>query len=277
MTDTNFTCERFDELLPDWMEGTLDPATRSGAETHRRGCDRCAALVRDLETIVVDAAALPALSPSRDLWIGVADRIDTPVVALGPATGATAAAGTVGARRAGRRSAWRLGAAAAALVLLTAGVTYTVTVRTLGNRQAVASREPVLPTTPIASPAETSATAAAVVAEAPSARPEQPAASTAPSVRATPVVRRRTVGTRELYDREIASLSRILEERRDALDPRTAAILESNLVIIDRAIAESREALRRDPASRFLGQQLDRALDKKLELLRTAALLPART
>ena len=273
MTEHTITCARFDELLPDWMEGTLDPATRSGAETHRRACERCAALVRDLETIVADAAALPALSSSRDLWAGVADRIDTPVVALGPGS---VAAGTVGARRAGRRPPWMLGAAAAALVLLTAGVTYTVTVRSLGDRQAVASREPAPPASPIAAPAETSATPAAVVAEVPSTRAERPAISTAPSVRATTAVRRR-VGTRELYDREIASLNRILEERRDALDPRTAAILESNLTIIDRAIAESREALRRDPASRFLGQQLDRALDKKLELLRTAALLPART
>ena len=43
------------------------------------------------------------------------------------------------------------------------------------------------------------------------------------------------------------------------------------------ARAESRAALARDPASHFLRDQLDRALDKKLELLRTAALLRPRT
>ena len=54
-------------------------------------------------------------------------------------------------------------------------------------------------------------------------------------------------------------------------------MLEHNIQIIDEAIAQSRAALARDPRSRFLGEQLDDALDKKLELLRTAALLPART
>jgi hypothetical protein len=79
------------------------------------------------------------------------------------------------------------------------------------------------------------------------------------------------------YEREIRGLGRILDERRGELDSATVAVLEKNLAVIDQAIRQSREALARDPRSRFLDQQLNSALDKKVELLRTAALLPSRT
>ena len=76
---------------------------------------------------------------------------------------------------------------------------------------------------------------------------------------------------------EIAELQLVLVQRRAELDPKTLAILAINLSVIDRAIAESQTALAQDPASRFLSQQLTRTLDRKLELLRTAALIPARS
>jgi hypothetical protein len=77
--------------------------------------------------------------------------------------------------------------------------------------------------------------------------------------------------------REIDRLRTIFLRNRSQLDPRTAAIIEANLKVIDDAIAQSKAALSQDPASRFLNNQLNNALDKKLELLRTAAQLPSRT
>jgi hypothetical protein len=77
----------------------------------------------------------------------------------------------------------------------------------------------------------------------------------------------------EASDAEIAQLRRVLDERRGSLDTATVRILQQNLGIIDRAIRESRAALARDPASRLLYQQLNAALDTKLELMRTAVLL----
>jgi hypothetical protein len=79
------------------------------------------------------------------------------------------------------------------------------------------------------------------------------------------------------YSREIDRLRAVFLRSRSQLDPRTAAIIETNLKVIDDAIAQSKAALAQDPASRFLTNQLNSALDKKLELLRTAALLPNRT
>ena len=72
-------------------------------------------------------------------------------------------------------------------------------------------------------------------------------------------------------------LQRVVTERKAQLDPATVAIIEKNLQIIDAAIAQSRAALAKDPASRLLSDQLTHALDKKVELLRTAAFLPSST
>jgi hypothetical protein len=79
------------------------------------------------------------------------------------------------------------------------------------------------------------------------------------------------------YDRDVARLRAIVQERRSELDSSTVTVLERNLELIDRAIAESRAALERDPASEFLADQLARVMTKKVAILRTAALLPSRS
>ena len=79
------------------------------------------------------------------------------------------------------------------------------------------------------------------------------------------------------YDREIARLLVLLNQRRNQLDPTTVAVIEKNLLVIDTAIAESKKAIARDPASEFLMESLNQSLRTKVELMRTAALLPSRT
>jgi hypothetical protein len=54
-------------------------------------------------------------------------------------------------------------------------------------------------------------------------------------------------------------------------------ILARNLKLIDDAIAESKAALARDPASAFLTDRLNRAYDSKLQVLRSVATMPARS
>ena len=76
---------------------------------------------------------------------------------------------------------------------------------------------------------------------------------------------------------EIEQLQALLKERRDQLDPSTVKIVEDNLALIDAAVKQAREALMKDPASGFLTQQLDGALQKKVQLLRTVATLPSRS
>ena len=76
---------------------------------------------------------------------------------------------------------------------------------------------------------------------------------------------------------QIVQLQQMLKQRRDQLDPSTIKVVEDNLALIDAAVKQARAALMRDPASGFLTEQLDNALQKKLELLRTVALLPSRS
>ena len=75
MTSSIMTCEAFDAALPDYLEETLDDGARAVVRKHLSECVRCASLVRDLEKIRKDAAALPDLVPSRDLWQGIESRI----------------------------------------------------------------------------------------------------------------------------------------------------------------------------------------------------------
>ena len=53
----------------------------------------------------------------------------------------------------------------------------------------------------------------------------------------------------------------------------TVRVLEENLAIIDRAIADARTALEQDPASRYLNGHLGRTLRRKVDLLQRAATL----
>jgi hypothetical protein len=76
---------------------------------------------------------------------------------------------------------------------------------------------------------------------------------------------------------EIVQLQQMLKLRRNQLDPSTVKVVEDNLALIDAAVKQARAALMRDPASGFLTEQLDGALQKKVELLRTVALLPSRS
>jgi hypothetical protein len=79
------------------------------------------------------------------------------------------------------------------------------------------------------------------------------------------------------YTNELADLQRTLREQRDRLSPETVRILEENLAIIDRAIAEARTALVSDPQSDMLGELLRSAYQRKIDLLKQAARSSAET
>jgi hypothetical protein len=276
-------CEALvDARLADYLDESPDPALVAAVDAHVAGCARCAALVGDLTGITAAARALPPLQPSRDLWAGVAERIAEPtVVSIDAARGAR--------RRVALPARWRsLGAAAAALVLVTAGVTYTVTKVTMGaGADVTASADANRPKGSVVNGPPAPKGELALRGDTTSAARgdsiESPAGATTPASDAPFRVARNekrgaaAAATKSTYDREIGDLRRIVRERRSQLDPATLDVLERNIAIIDAAIAQSRAALAHDPRSRFLDDQLNNALDKKLELLRTAALLPART
>lgn len=75
------------------------------------------------------------------------------------------------------------------------------------------------------------------------------------------------------FDAAVADLERILQEERNALDPRTVMVIERNLKAIDDAIRDSRAALDKDPANPYLNSHLADARRRKLDLLRRATFL----
>ncbi|HVT40524.1 MAG TPA: zf-HC2 domain-containing protein, partial [Gemmatimonadaceae bacterium] len=212
------TCASFQALLPDYLEANaLSPPRRAAAEAHIAGCAECAALVADLRSIVRDARDLPPLTPSRELWDGIEARIEAPVVALPTKPADAVIQGTPAVLPSGAPAPaaatvpWKRFAIAASLLMAaTAGVTYTLTSRSSLN---IAVRDP-----------------AAV-------------GSPAPSTMVQPVVHRSAT---ETFDREIEALRKLVDSRRGDLDPVTVGIVDKNLKLIDKAIAESKAALAND-------------------------------
>jgi hypothetical protein len=273
-------CEQFSERLADYLEGELPDASRAAMESHAHLCASCGALLADLASLRVEAAALPALQPSRDLWAGIAERIDAPVLPLE----LPAARGPFA-----RRSWVRPAVAAAALVLVTAGITHVLTRVSYDPTLTVARGGAASPAPRADSPAAPlSRGTNGEIMSTGSERSAAPAArgggvlvantrSGAATGRTTNAGTLMKKDADPVYDQEIIKLRRIVKERRSDLDPRTISVLEQSIAVIDSAIAQSRAALAKDPASGFLATQLNHSLEKKVELLRTAALLPART
>ncbi len=266
MTHPTITCELFNEQLGDFLERAVSEPVRSAMESHAVKCEDCGPLLSDLRRLRIDAANLPELAPSRDLWTGIAERIEAPVLSLPGA-------------RAARRRLWTnpifVSVAAAGLVAVTATITHRVDggrVDGLTGGQptnGADSRTPTLAPPP----------AVAAVPDSPAAQPSsRPTASPVhPSTRPPVHLASNKPSAEETYDREIARLLVVYSQRRPQLDSTTVAVVRKNLKIIDDAIAQTKLALRRDPASQFLIESLNDAFDTKVQLLRKVAMMPSGT
>ena len=279
---TAMNCDRAEELLPDWMEGTLGEE-RAELEAHFAGCTSCRTLADDLQRIVTAAAALPVLPPARELWPGIAARL-TPngsVTSLADRRSAGTAADRLAPPLASRRfTRWRAPLAAAAAVLVVATATLWATrepaTAPLATVDSVVT-SPMVATTPDDADREASAPVADVRPEAAVAGSTSQPSRPQPRPRGVALASSTPYGGGDLlaetYAREIGLLSTMLETQREVLDTSTVAVLERNLAIIDAAIQESRRALEQDPASELLTNQLNTAFELKLDMLRRAVVL----
>jgi hypothetical protein len=75
------------------------------------------------------------------------------------------------------------------------------------------------------------------------------------------------------YDSAVDDLEHILEEGRGRLDSTTVRVLEQNLALIDRAIAQAQRAVAADSANLYLNTHLAETMRRKIDLLRQAAAL----
>ena len=232
---------------------------------------------------------LDGIAPSLDLWPAIENRISARVLPLESTSR--------NARGARRGYGWiPMLIAASALVATSAGITYELASRPAPASSAtseIAGRIAIAPVAGTSGGSESgdsnvgAATANAAVATAatdpgntsrpparvPSAGVERGTSATSRLASAAAAVGGDE--SRSTYDAEIATLHDAVEARRSQLNPKTVAIIEQNLRVINEAIRQSRAALAKDPDSRLLNDQLDRTLAKKTGLLRAAALLPA--
>lgn len=69
-------CRRMDEILDDWVDGTLPESEAASAREHLASCAACRAALQELRGLVDRTASLPAsLEPQRDLWPGIEARL----------------------------------------------------------------------------------------------------------------------------------------------------------------------------------------------------------
>jgi hypothetical protein len=273
MTTPTISCEQFADHLADFLEREVDEPTRARIELHALSCIPCGALLADLRKLRIDAANLPELSPSRDLWSGIAERIETPVVVLTPGGRVAGEAPRQPRRGLGQRFMYLwIGAAAATLVATTAIVTRQLTARST----VVATTQP---SGPLTTPHDTTGKGTIAPTVVANSGPDSIAAirSTPTAPKPTTTLASNRPSAEETYDAEIKRLRTIVAQRRSTLDTATVHVIERNLKVIDDAISQCKQALQKDPASRFLIESLNDALDTKVQLLRTAAMLPARS
>ena len=259
-------CDQFNEALADLLERELPEPMRAAMEAHALSCNDCGPLLADLRKLRLDAANLPELAPSRDLWAGIEARIETPVVAIGAR----------GAERGTRvRRSWiASGLAAAALVGITASTTYMLTKRSNDVTPAATAGAAAKPTVAVATLTSPASDTTNRPASQQANRPTGQQANRPIGQQA--ILASNKLSPEATYDLEISRLRKIVDRRRGDLDSSTVVVLEKNLKIIDDAIMQCRLALRKDPASSYLNESLNDALDNKVQLLRTAAGLPSK-
>jgi anti-sigma factor RsiW len=229
------------DKLSDHIDGLLSEADARELTEHLDACADCRSIEMELRAVVAAAQAAPALDPKRDLWAGIAARIDNSVPGVSPSDQepadrfrGRAGTGTSAIARRFSFSMPQLAAAAIILMALSGSAVFLLTGPTDGT--------PVASGTIIQSAGDASGSIRAVSTAVP------------------PVD----------YSEDIDELERALERNSAELDPATVEVIERSLEAINSAIADARAALAADPGNPYLHRQLDNTMRKKIDVLRRA-------
>ncbi|HET6637957.1 MAG TPA: zf-HC2 domain-containing protein [Gemmatimonadota bacterium] len=235
------------EQLSEYVDDELSPPERARIEAHLSDCPSCARLVDDLRAVVAAARSVEDVPPARDLWPGIADRIER------RSGGPTIV--PIESRREPRRFSFsvpQLAAASIAIALLSAGAVW-MAIRDSGSALG-----------PTASAPRSEEPITGAVEEPISGMGEE----TAPAVT---VADRRAPGETPEYEAAVAELERLLDEA--AIDPELRKAIDENLAIIDDAIRQTRRALEEDPDDVYLNTHLASTMQHKIDVLQDAARL----
>jgi anti-sigma factor RsiW len=242
------THDSWTDKLSDYLDDELPPDEHAEVTAHLAQCPECWRTLAELKRVVAAASGLAPVPPRADLWKGVAARIAVTPRHRPP--------------RSFSFTLPQLAAASLLLATLSGGAVAYVLMGTIGRRNVQAGVSEAAGATATANPPTCSTTS-----------PEQPD-SQIPDATAFGADVVPAVGYADAqFDAAVADLERALEAGRNRLDPETIGVVEDNLSIIDRAIAEARRALQADPANGYLSGHLREARRRKLDLLRRATAL----
>jgi anti-sigma factor RsiW len=228
-------CEKCQELLSDYLDGTLGHSEHAAVGAHVAGCDACAAAREDFHAIIAVAresrGQLFAPPDERALWLRVRNMVEAESLPARAASAAPAAAG-LWSRLLGRR--WEL-----SLPQLAAGVAALVV-------------------------AVSSATVFAVRYSAPEGRADRGAAAA-----------RRVVSDElyprtylESHAANLQYLEQRVQARKASWNPRMRASFDRSVYVLDQTVSDSLDDLRQNPHDEVAEEMLNSALRDKIELLR---------
>ncbi len=226
-------CEKCQELLSEFLDGTLGHSEHAAVRAHIADCVMCDAAREDFHAIIAVArearGQLFAPTDERALWLRVQAEVEAE---SRPALAARAAAGTgFWSGLFGRRfefSLPQLAAGAAALVVAAASMT------ALGVRYGATGARP-----------ERAATVRRVVSD--------------------------DLYPRTYLDSHEASLrywEQRVEARRASWNPRMRASFDRSVYVLDQSVSDSLNDLRQNPHDELAEETLNAALRDKIELLR---------
>jgi anti-sigma factor RsiW len=226
-------CEKCQELLSDYLDGTLGHSEHAAVGAHVAGCGTCAAAREDFHAIIAVArearGQLFAPPDERALWLRVRNTVEAESL---PARAASApAAAGFWSRFFGRR--WEL-----SLPQLAAGVAaLVVTV--------------------------SSATVFAVRNSAPDARPDRAA-----GVRRVVADEFYPRAYLEQHQASLNYWEQRVQARKASWNPRMRASFDRSVHVLDETVSDSLNDLRQNPHDEVAEEMLNSALRDKIELLR---------
>jgi len=234
-------CEKCQEQLSDFLDGTLGHSEHAAVGAHIAVCPPCAAAREDFHAIIAVArearGQLFAPPDDRALWLRVRNTVEAESRTAPAAAprGAAAAAAGFWSRLFGKRwelSLPQLAAGAAALVVAVASVT------TLGVRYASSD-------TASGSLADRGANVRRVVAD-----------DFYPRTYLEP------------HAANLQYLEQRVQARKASWNPRMRASFDRSVDVLDQTVSESLNDLRQNPHDEVAEEMLNSALREKIELLR---------
>ena len=225
------TCRDAEPLLHDALDSPLPPADAAALAAHLGTCAACRDLEVDLALMRDAARALDRPIVPAQAWMRLSTQLEREGL-IAPASASAAAMP--------RRTTWRGYAGMALAASLLAGVGASLLWR-VSDRAT-----PSIPT---------------------AVAPPSPAPGNARDPRAVEAIEIELRLAAEHYEKAITALEGLAAEDRTRIDPAVAQVVERSLLLIDKAIADSREALQGQPGNLAAQTSLFDAYRQKVALL----------